>query len=100
MTVAPSVPDALLRKRFAKKRKPMGWVDHFPIEDPRQTQNTLSPAQLRISLLALRHGTGRVTCIIWRNKPDYEELVFGQNTTAQRHLCFIISDRLVPMRMF
>jgi len=53
MTVAPSVPEALLRKRFAKKRKPMGWVDHFPIEDPRQTQNTLSPAQLRISLLAL-----------------------------------------------
>jgi hypothetical protein len=53
MSAAPSIPEALLRKRLAKKRKPMGWVDHFPIEDPRQTQKTLSPHQLKISLLAL-----------------------------------------------
>lgn len=53
MSAAPTASDALLRRRFAKKRKPMGWVEQFPIEDPRQTQRTLSPNQLRISLLAL-----------------------------------------------
>lgn len=50
---AKSVPDKLLDTRFRKKRKPLGWIKEFPVEDPRQTGGTLSPDNIRVSLLAL-----------------------------------------------
>jgi hypothetical protein len=63
MSAAPTASDALLRKRLATRHKPMGWVESIPIEDPRQTHRTLSPDQLRITLLALDMETDELRAL-------------------------------------
>lgn len=53
MSAAPTASEALLRKKLATRHKPKGFVDSIPVEDPRETHRTLSPEQLRITMLAL-----------------------------------------------
>tara|TARA_R110000851_G_scaffold102100_7_gene218557 strand:- start:614 stop:1021 length:408 start_codon:yes stop_codon:yes gene_type:complete len=47
------LPDKLLDKRFANKRRAAGFLDSIPNDDPRRSQRTMSADQMRISMLAI-----------------------------------------------
>ena len=50
---APTASEALLRKKLATRHRPKGFMEAILAEDPRETHHTLSPDQLRITMLAL-----------------------------------------------
>ena len=60
---APTASEALLRKKLATRHRPKGFMEAILAEDPRETHHTLSPDQLRITMLALdmeAEGTPRL----------------------------------------
>ncbi len=77
------VPDQLLDARFNRSRRNAGFLESIPTEDPRQTNRTMSPDQLRISMLAIDMEPKELRALFGLTKSVYHNWSSGRTAVPK-----------------